>query len=115
MWVVVDAQVDDDVGEAGVAAVLLDHEDGRGLLAAAVAARGLGGGEALEQPLGERLPGASLEGRRERGDGLLRDEDVPLRGVAGTGLPAGPGIAVAAGEGRAAAAAVDDAELPVVA
>ena len=44
--VVVDAQVDDDVGEPGVAAVPLDDEQRRRLLAAAVAARGLRGGEA---------------------------------------------------------------------
>ena len=44
--VVVDAEVDDDVGEPRVAAVPLDDEERRGLLAAPVAARSLGGGEA---------------------------------------------------------------------
>jgi hypothetical protein len=43
--VVVDAEVDEDVGQARVAAVLLDDEERRGLLAAAVASRLLGGGE----------------------------------------------------------------------
>ena len=52
--VVVDAQVDEDVAEAGVAAVALDDEQRGRLLAAAVAAGGLRRGEALEQPLGER-------------------------------------------------------------
>ncbi len=54
--VIVDAQVDDDVGELRVAAVLLDDEQRRRLLASLVAARGLGRVEAVEQPLGEQLP-----------------------------------------------------------
>ena len=49
--VVVDAQVDEDVAQRGVAAVALDDEQRGRLLAAPVAARGLRGGEALEQPL----------------------------------------------------------------
>ena len=53
---VVDAQVDDDVGEARVAAVPLDDEERGRLLAAPVAARGLRRGEAVEQPLRERRP-----------------------------------------------------------
>ena len=51
---VVDAQVDDDVGETCVAAVCLHHEERSGLLAAPVATSGLGGGEAFEQPLAGR-------------------------------------------------------------
>src|SRR5207247_4919238 len=65
--------------------------------------------------LGERLAGAPLERRGERRDRLLGDEDVPLRRVAGAGPTARPREAVAAGEGCAAAASVDDAELAVVA
>ena len=50
----IDAQVDDLVGKTRVAAVLLDDQQGGRLLAAPVAARGLSGIEAVEQPLGER-------------------------------------------------------------
>ncbi len=46
--VVVHAQVDDDVGQAGVAAVSLDDEQTRRLLAAAVPAGLLRGGEAID-------------------------------------------------------------------
>ena len=53
--VVVDAQVDETCRELGVAAVPLDDEERRGLLAAAVAAGLLRRGEAREQPLRERL------------------------------------------------------------
>ena len=55
-----------------VAGVLLDDEQRRRLLAAAVAACGLRGGEALDQPLGEREVAVLLEGHGERVDGLLR-------------------------------------------
>ena len=92
---VVDAQVDDDVGEARVAAVALDDEERRRLLAAAVAARRLRRVEAVEQPLGEREPRGRLERLGERVDGLRRDEDVPLRRVAGAGAAAGPVVALA--------------------
>ena len=57
--VIVDAEVDERVGEPAVAAVALDDEQRRRLLAAPVAARGLRGGEAVEQPLGERRAGAA--------------------------------------------------------
>src|SRR5581483_12064046 len=46
--VIVDAEVDDAVGEAAVAAVALDDEQGGRLLAAAVTPRSLRGGEATE-------------------------------------------------------------------
>ena len=88
--VVVDPKVDEHVAQAGVAAVLLDHVERRRLLAPAVAAGLLRGGEALEQPLGERSSGGRLERRRE---GLHRpgaDQDVPLRRVAGAVEPARP-------------------------
>ena len=49
---VVDAQVDEAVGEPGVAAVPLDDEKRRGLAPAAVATRRLCGVEAVEQPFG---------------------------------------------------------------
>ena len=113
--VVVDPQVDEDVAHRGVAAVALHDEQRGGLLAAAVAARRLRGGEALEQPLRERPARRRGEGRRERSDGLLADEDVALRGEARAGLPAGPVEALAAREGGAAAGRVDDAELAVLA
>jgi hypothetical protein len=45
---VFDAEVDDDVGQLRVAAVALDDEQRRGLLAALVAACGLCGREAIE-------------------------------------------------------------------
>ena len=47
-FVVVDAQVDHDVREPGIAAVELDHEHACRLLAAAVAAGLLRRGEAIE-------------------------------------------------------------------
>src|SRR6185503_13156778 len=110
---VVDAQVDDDVGQAAVAAVRLDDEQPGRLLPAPVAPRSLRRREEREQALGERLPGRRLERLREGVDRLARDEDVPLRRVAGPRPAAGPLGALLAGEGGAAAAAVDDAELPV--
>ena len=52
--VVVDPEVDEGVGQARVAAVPLDDEQRRRLLATAVAARSLRGRKAVDQPLGER-------------------------------------------------------------
>ena len=112
---VVGSQVDKNVGQARIAAVAFDDQEGRGLLAPAIAARRLGCCEALEQALGERPPRGSRECRRERGDGLLADEDVPLGRVARAGSPAGPVHALRAGEAGAASVRVDDAELAVVA
>ena len=114
-FVVVDAQVDDDVGEPGIAAVALDDEQASRLLAAAVAAGLLRGGEAIEQPLGERPARAALEGLRERVDGRCRDEDVALGRVAGPGAPARPVVALGAGERGASALRVHDPELAVLA
>ena len=57
--VIVDAEVDEDVGEAGVAAVPLDDEQGGRLLTAGVAAGRLAGRERLEQALRERPVAAS--------------------------------------------------------
>ena len=51
--VIVDAQVERDVGEPGVAAVPLDHEERRGLLAATVAACCLRGCKGLEETFRE--------------------------------------------------------------
>ena len=62
--VVVDAEVDERVRQPRVAAVPLDDEQRRRLLAAAVAARGLRRGEAVDQPLGERPTGRGRERRR---------------------------------------------------
>ena len=88
--VVVGAEVDEDVGQAGVAAVPLDDEQRRRLLATPVAARGLGRGEAVDQALGERSSGGGRERVDHRVDRLCRDEDVPLRRVAVSRPPAGP-------------------------
>ena len=57
--VVVDAEVDQRVGEPGVATALLDDEQRGRLLPAPVAAGRLGGGEAFDQPLRERCPSAA--------------------------------------------------------
>src|SRR5215210_7725323 len=103
---VVDAQVDDDVGEARIAAVALDDEQARRLLSAPVAARFLGRGEAIEQPIGERPASAALERLRERVDRRGRDEDVALGRVAAPRPAARPVQALAAREGCAAALAV---------
>ena len=113
--VVVDAEVDEGVGQPGVAAVALDDEQRGRLLAAAVAAGCLRRGEAVEQPLGERSPGGGRERVDERVDRLRRDEDVALGRVAVAGPPAGPVVALGAGERRAAPGRVDDAELALLA
>src|SRR5689334_3364648 len=68
--VVVDPEVDEDVGEAGVPTVALDDEERRRLAPPAVTARGLGGVEAVEQALGEAVPCGCLERLGERIDGL---------------------------------------------
>src|SRR5207244_13203932 len=112
---VVDAQVDEDVGEARVAAAALDDEERRGLLAAAVTAGGLRRGETFDEPACERLPGRPLEGDRGRGDRLRAGEDVSLSRIAGAGAVAGPVDALPAGIRRRVAVAVDDAELALVA
>src|SRR3954464_8935585 len=110
----VHAQVDDLVRETRVAAVLLDHEQRRRLLAAPVASRSLRGVEAVEQPLGERALRA-FEGLGDRIDGLGRDEDVALCRVAVSGAAAGPLHALRAGVAGGARLCVDDSELSVVA
>ncbi len=115
LGVIVDAKVDEDVAEARVAAVALDHEQCGRLLSAPVAAGGLGGRQAVEQSLSE---GSSLgrgERRRERRHGLLADEDVPLGGESRAGDATRPVHAGGSGVGRAASIGVDDAELAVVA
>ena len=110
---VVDPEVDEDVGEVRVPSVALDDEEGRGLAPAAVAARRLRRVEAVEQPLREPLPGRRLERLGERVDRLARHEDVPLRGVAGAGAAARPGVALVARVGRRPALGIDDPELAV--
>ena len=96
-----------------VAAVLLDDEQAGRLLAAAVAAGGLGGVEAVQEAERERLPGRPLEGVGEPVHRGLRDEDVALGRVAGARPAAGPRVAAFAGVRRRASLAVDDAELPL--
>ena len=110
----VDAQVDDLVGEPGVPAVSLDDEERCRLLPAPIAARRLSRVEAVEQPLGERAR-AYFEGVCDCVDSLGRDQNVALGGIAGSGSASGPLHALVAGVGCGAALAVDDAELPVVA
>src|SRR5207244_6364937 len=106
--VVVNAEVDERVGEAGVAAVLLHDEQARGLLPALVAACGLGGVEAVEEAGRKGLAGGALERHGERIDRLLRDEDVALGRIAVAGSAARPLEALLAGERRGASLAVDD-------
>ena len=108
---VVDAEVDERVGESRVATVALDDEQGGGLPAAAVAARRLRGVEAVEQSLGESLARRRLERLCERVDGRAGDEDVALRRVRAPRAPARPRVALVPGEGRRAPLAVDDPEL----
>src|SRR5206468_3794480 len=74
-------------------------------------AGGLGSLEAVEQPLGERLPRRALERLRERVHRCGRDEDVALRRIARTRPAAGPLEALATGKAGAAPLTVDDAEL----
>src|SRR6185436_12531172 len=101
--------------EAGVAGVLLDQEERCGLLAATVPSCGLRRGQALDQPLGKREVAVALEGDRERVDGLLRDEDVPLCGIPCAGAAARPVVAFLTRERRRAARAVHDPDLPLCA
>ena len=79
---VVDAEVDENVGQRRVAAVALHDEQRRGLLPPTVSAGRLRGGKRLEQPFREGAPRVRLERVGERVDGLARDQDVALRGVA---------------------------------
>src|SRR5207237_311811 len=88
--VIVDAEVDGDVGELPVPAVSPRDEERRRLLAAAVAAGGLRRREALEQPGGEARARTGLEGRGESVHGVRAGEDVSLSRVAGTRPLPGP-------------------------
>src|SRR5262245_39798924 len=92
--VVVHAEVDEDVGKPRIAGVALGDEQRGRLLAAAVAAGGLGGVEAVEQPGRQRLSRAAFERLRKRVDGGGRHEDVSLRGVSLSGPPARPVMAL---------------------
>ena len=111
---VVDAEVDGDVGELPVPAVSPRDEERRRLLAAAVAAGGLRRREALEQPGGEARARTGLEGRGESVHGVRAGEDVSLSRVAGTRPLPGPVHALRARVRGGGAVAVDDAELPVI-
>src|SRR4029450_7677682 len=73
--VITPPQVDENVGEVRIAAVLLDDKERRRLLTPAVAAGGLRGIQALQQPLGERSADGPLEGLGERVHRVLRDQD----------------------------------------
>ena len=108
---VVDPEVDEDVGEARVAAVSLHDEEGGRLLAAPVAARCLRRGEALDQALHEGQLRVRLERRRERSDRLPADEDVALCRVAGAGAVSRPVVALRPRPACAVAVSVDDSEL----
>src|SRR5579859_2889611 len=112
-YVVLDPEVDERVRQLSVAAVALDDEERRGLLAAPVAARRLCRDEAVEQALGE-APLRALERLGERVDRLAADEDVPLCRVARPGAMTRPVVALRPGPARRAAVRVDDPELPLV-
>jgi len=111
--VVIHSQVNEDVGESRIALLGSDNEDRCRLLPAPVSARSLCGVEAVEQALDEGLARRRLEGIGERVDRLSRDEDVPLRCVAGSGAAPRPLVALVAGERGSSPARVDDAELPL--
>ena len=110
---VVDTEVEDDVGEAGVAPVALDDEQGGGLLAAPVAARVLRSREGGQQALRERA-GGRRERVGERVDRVGRDEDVALGGKAVAGAAARPVEAPGTGVRRGTAGPVDDPQLALV-
>lgn len=82
--VVVDPQVDVPVVVPAVAPARLDHQEGRRLLAPAVAARPLPGPKGFDHAFGE-CPGGLLEGGRHGGHDLVGGEDVPLACVAAAG------------------------------
>ena len=111
---VVDAQIEHEVGELRVPTVALDDHERRGLLPAPVAARALRGGQALQQPECEALSHRRLERDCERVDRLRSHEDVSLRRVAGSRAAARPVHARGAGVRRAVAVRVDDADLALV-
>ena len=82
--VVVHAQVVLDAGQPGIAPVALDDEQSGRPLAAAVSSFCLGGIEAVEQALGQRLAGSLLERVCETVDRRARDEMFfALGGVTG--------------------------------
>lgn len=110
-FVVVDAEVDQDVGEPRVALLRADDEKTGRLLPAAVATGRLRRVEAVEKALGKGPAGCRLECLGERVDGLGRDEDVPLRRVPRARSAARPVAAAVARVRRGAPLAVDDAEL----
>ena len=113
LGMVVDAEVDGDVARAAVAAVLADDEEGGRLPAAPVAARRPRRRRGRRGAARRAVPRRGFEGRGQRLDRRRRDEDVPLRGVARPGRPAGPLEAVRARVGRPAPVRVDDADLAV--
>ena len=89
VWVVVDAQVDQAVVVAAVAAAGRDDRDRRRLASAAVAAGCVACGQREQQPVGE-VAAARLVGLGHRVDDVRPREDVALRGVAGAGAAARP-------------------------
>ena len=115
LGVVVDAEIDEHIREAGVAAVALDDEQRCRLLSAAIAAGRLRRRQRLEEPFRERPSGGRGERLHERRHGLLADEDVALRGEARAGDAARPLEAFGAGVRRPLAVRVDDPELALAA
>ena len=114
--VVVDAQVDEHVREPRVAAVSLDHEQRRGLLAAPVAARRLRRRERVQQACGEA--GGPHDASNEAASASTVSTETrmfPCAANPSPETPAGPFEARRAGVRRAAPGGVHDAELPVVA
>src|SRR5439155_18946503 len=112
--VIVDAQIDDRVGQVRVARVLLHDEQGGGLLPAAVPAGGLRGGQAFDEPFGQREVTVRLERHGQSVHGLTGHEDVSLRRIALAGPAAGPLVALRAGERRGSPRRVNDPDLAVL-
>src|SRR5919108_677122 len=112
LGVVVDPQVDEDVGPT-VPATLPDDAEGRRLLPAAVTAGGLAGGKRGEETLREREGRICLERLRERAERLAGHQHVALRRVARTAPIARPIDAPRARVRGRPALPVDDRNLPL--
>src|SRR5437016_14271283 len=97
---VIDAEIEHDVGKLCVATVSFDDQERCRLLSAPVAACTLRCGQTVDQPDGETLAGRRLERVGERVDCLGSDQDVPLGGVAASCASAGPVDALGARVGH---------------
>lgn len=114
-FVVVDADVDVAVHEAGVAAVFADDEEGGGLLAAFVASGLLSGLEGGEEPFGEftiTMAAGVFKGLGHGVDDTLAGEDVAGDGVVFAGFVASKVEALFTGVGGNVAFLINDEKLP---